>query len=259
MNKRQTSQSYWDENWRRAGEGLGSSEHESYFWRRLDRAFMRTFEGLPEGALLIELGCGGSEWLPRLHRLYSMDVAGLDYSVPGCERAREILAQSGVSGEVVNADMFEPPENLVGRFDVVCSFGLVEHFTDTADTIRACSRFGKPGSVVFTLIPNMTGLNGLVYKVLDRAIYETHVPLTLKNLREGHELAGLEVMFAEHLLGLPGILDTGRHEPVLWRRVVRTVAARISQVIWWLEERGFGIPENAVTSPYMVCVARVPE
>lgn len=40
--------------------------------------------------------------------------------------------------------MFNPPNDLIGSFNVDCSFGLVEHFADTVDAIKACSKFAKP-------------------------------------------------------------------------------------------------------------------
>lgn len=259
MTERKSTRDYWDENWRLAGDGLAAHRSESYFWRRLNRVFRGAFSGLPPEAELIELGAGASEWLPRLHRDFGVRVCGLDYSEPGCERARQILAQAGISGEIFHGDMFQPPAVLQGRFDAVCSFGLVEHFADTASAVKACAAFAKPGGTVFTLIPNMTGVNGFFYKLLNRAVFETHVPLTLDDLRRAHVEAGLEPLHASYLLGLPGILDPNRLETVLWRRALRFVVSRFSQFVWWFEERGMGVPENQKTSPYIVCVARVPQ
>lgn len=258
MNKRQTTQEFWNDNWKRAGKGLGTGNKDNYFWRRMDASFRFAFSDLPSDPKLIELGVGASEWLPRFAKLYGMNVAGLDYSQPGCQRAREILQASDVEGDIVHADMFDPPNELISEFDVVCSFGLIEHFTDTAATVSACSRFGKPGSIVFTLIPNMTGLNGFLYKTLNRPLYDTHVPLTLDALRKGHEGAGLEILRTEHVLGLPGIMDSDRREPILWRRILRSFASGFRAFNWWLEERGIGVPENALTSPYMICIAKKP-
>lgn len=259
MTDRKSTQDYWDENWRRAGDGLAAHKDESFFWRRLNAVFRQAFAGLPPDATLIELGAGASEWLPRLHRDFAVQVSGLDYSEPGCVRASQILAQSGITGEIHHGDMFDPPAALLEQFDVVCSFGLVEHFADTAAAIHACSRFCKPGGVIFTLIPNMTGVNGFFYKLLNRAVFETHVPLKLEHLQQAHAKAGLVPVVSSYLLGLPGILDPNRQEPVLWRRLFRFVVSRMSQFVWWFEERGAGVPENGLTSPYIVCVARVPE
>ena len=41
---------------------------------------------------LIELGCAQSKWLPYFARHWRFDVAGLDSSELGCQRARQMLA-----------------------------------------------------------------------------------------------------------------------------------------------------------------------
>lgn len=258
MNERKSTREYWDENWRIAGNGLNSKQ--VFFWRRLDRAFKLAFSALDSGTTykLIEIGAGASKWLPHLKQNYFFEVSGLDYSEEGCERAREILSQAGVKGTIYFGDMFSPPDNLLRNFDVACSFGLVEHFSNTSEAIRACANFVAPGGIVLTLIPNMTGLNGYLYKAFNRRVFDTHVPLTLDQLLKAHLDAGLEPYLGCYLLSLPGVIDATRHEPVLLRRWLRKIAYRVSRLVWWFEERGIGLPENRATSPYMLCAAKVP-
>lgn len=258
MNERKSTQEYWDENWRVAGDGLKPAEEKNFFWKRLDVAFKIVFSIRDhKDSTLIEIGAGASEWLPRLNQEYLFKVSGLDYSQEGCERARSILEQAGVNGNVYLGDMFSPPDDLLGKYDVACSFGLVEHFTNTAEAVRACANFVTSGGIVLTLIPNMTGLNGFLYKVLNRRVFDTHVPLTLDQLVQAHIDAGLEPYFSCYLLSLPGVIDVNRYEPVLLRRWLRKTAHYISRFVWWLEARGIGVPENGVTSPYMLCAAKV--
>jgi SAM-dependent methyltransferase len=259
MNSRKSSKDYWDDNWRRAGAGLKSDGEKNFFKKRLDRALKSVFSVLDSHSLnLIEIGAGASEWLPWLHGDYSFNVSGIDYSEEGCERARKILGDAGISGRIWLGDMFSPPDELLKRFDVACSFGLVEHFSDTAGAISACSRFVVPGGIVVTLIPNMTGLNGLLYKTLNRRVFDTHLPLSLDELKQAHIHAGLKPYFSCHLLSLPAVIDLNRHEPNALRSRIRKLAHHISRLVWWLEDKGIGIPENRLTSPYMLCAAKVP-
>lgn len=257
---RKSTVDYWDENWRRASDGALSpllNERDSYYWRRLDRALAEAFEGLrTEGATLMEVGAGSSEWLPYLHHRFGFRVAGLDYSSVGCTRARENLSRTETAGEIHEGDMFSPPEHLRAAFDVVVSFGLVEHFADTAGAVRACASYARPGGLVVTVIPNMSGLYGHLYRVFDRKVFDIHVPLTLKDLSVAHQKAGLVVLRGEHILGVPGVVDRQRVEPVLIRRLAREFVYHLSKALWAIEERGWGLRENAITSPYMIVVAR---
>lgn len=260
---RKSTVGYWDENWRRASANARELDRDlqgSYFWQRIDRALAQSFSGEESTVRsLIEIGAGASEWLPYLSKRFGFEVAGLDYSEVGCQRARDILAGTSTSGVIYQADMFAPPTNLLGKFDVVVSFGLVEHFSDTASAVRACADYAKPGGLIVTLIPNMKGLHGGLYRVFDRKVFDTHVPLSLSDLSCAHKDAGLEVFFREYLLGLPGVVDRRRREPVFWRRWIRTAVFHLSRIYWGLEARGLGVPENALTSPYLICAARKPK
>ena len=259
---RKATEEYWDENWRRAyrnADGSEPKERASYYWRRMNRIFAKSFAELDTpNCRLIEVGAGASDWLPHLHHRFGFSIAGLDYSEVGCRVANEILLRSSTPGSIYRGDMFNPPHELNDNFDVVVSFGLVEHFENTAGAVSACAALAKPGGLVLTLIPNMSGLYGSVYKIFNRKVYDIHVPITLNDLTQAHRDAGLHVFLHEHILGVPGVIDQQRIEPVLIRRLLRKFVFHISRIVWALEEHGWGVPENSFSSPYMVCVAKKP-
>ena len=192
-----------------------------------------------------------------LNKTYGFEVSGLDYSEVGCERANAILESEGLKGCVLHGDMFTPPSQLLGSFDVVVSFGLVEHFENTSEAIAACARFARPGGLIVTTIPNMAGLYGHAFKFYDRKAYEGHMPLSLSQLSAAHRDAGLNVLFSECLFGLPGVMDGARLEKHLAKRVFRWLAHKATKLHWTLEARGVGFPENRMTSPYLLCASRV--
>lgn len=55
---------------------------------------------------------------------------------------------------------FSPPASMLGKFDVVVTFGVVEHFIDTRACLDAMSQFLKPGGLLVTSIPNLAGWIG---------------------------------------------------------------------------------------------------
>lgn len=253
---RKSNVEYWDEFWRRAS----GQTADSYYRRRLDKAFTKALDTLEtQGMSLLEVGVGGSEYLPYFHRRFGFRVGGIDYSQTGCVTARELLAATGTPGDIRQADMFAPPTDLLGRFDVVISMGLVEHFTETATAVGACAAFARPGGLLITVIPNMRGLYGKLCMIFNRAVFDTHVPLDLEQLMQAHRDCGLRGVEGEYLLGLPGVVDGARYEPVRLRRYLRKLTYVCSRAYWALEEKGFGVPENSYSSPYMICVAQVPD
>ncbi len=255
-----TTTDYWDENWRRSSKnkvGAERKRYDSYYWRRLNHIFSKCFaEFVKSKCNVIEVGAGATDWLPHLHHHFGFNVTGLDYSEVGCEVARENLLKTATPGIIYRSDMFNPPNELRQKFDVAVSFGLIEHFVNTESAVSACAAFVRPGGLVLTLIPNMSGLYGHLYKIFNRKVYDIHVPLSLKELVQAHSDAGLDVLLHEHVLGLPGVIDQQRVEPAFFRRLLRKIVFRISRILWALEEKGLGVRENAFTSPYMICVAR---
>ena len=122
--------------------------------RRFDALFRELFAGLPTPDALVEVGCARSAWLPYFGREFGFGLHGLDYSELGCEQERTILVESGLAGEITCADLFAPPRALLGAFDVVVSFGVVEHFSDTGAVTAAMAALLRPGGLLITVIPN---------------------------------------------------------------------------------------------------------
>jgi 2-polyprenyl-3-methyl-5-hydroxy-6-metoxy-1,4-benzoquinol methylase len=259
---------FWDEQWR-DGAPLPAlwhvdSEHfRDTAERRLFREIQAQFDrhlGLREGRTLLEVGCARSDVLPLFATKSGFKVHGMDYSAAGCRMARAILAREHVSGEVVCADLFRPPERFLGRFDAVVSFGLVEHFKDTRQVVQALANLLRPGGVLFTHIPNMNGSIGWLQRRLNRKVYEVHVPLTPEDLQMAHEASGLQVVSCGYFLSNNfGVVNLGEEElsSLRWRtkRLLLTWLTRLTKLIWLAEHRVGELPMTKLFSPTINCVA----
>lgn len=209
---------------------------------------------------LVEVGCARSQALPVLAKCLGLSVAGIDYSPNGCEQTRAMLQREGVAGDVYCFDIFAIPEDLKGNFDVVVSFGLIEHFADTNEIISALAGLLKPGGLIFTNIPNMHGTTGLAQRILNRKIYDIHVPLTPTQVRIAHEAAGLRVIDSAYFLssnfGVLNIGDCNRRSAAWWvRKVALAVLVRASMVVWLIERALGRLPVSKSFSPYVNCIA----
>lgn len=224
---------------------------------RLHEVFTAYMKDLPPGALAMELGCAQSEFLPYFARQFGVRVAGLDYDENGCARARAMLARDGVAGEVICTDMFAPPPGWGGAADILFTYGLVEHFVDTAAALRACAAFLKPGGVMITVIPNLAGVLGAAQKILDREIYDIHVPLTREQLAAAHEQAGLAIMRAEYFMAVNNnMLTVRRMKSRFWHKALRRLLSLTTKPFWLLEQAGVRLPVSRAFSPYILVVAR---
>lgn len=187
---------YWESVWENAPTAapveLGPS-YRNYVGRAFATVLRRAFGAVePRAQKVIEVGCGNSGWLATMHSHFSVTADGLDYSPSGHARAEALLRKTGGPGRVFLADMFSPPPELLGSYDAAVSFGVVEHFEDTANAVGAIANLVRPGGVVITFVPNFAALMGGLQRVMNREIYDRHVPLDAARLALAQEQAGLK-------------------------------------------------------------------
>ena len=137
------------------------------------------------------------------------------------------------------------------------SYGLVEHFEDTAACVRAVAAFSR--GRVLTIIPNMRGLVGLTQRLCAPSIYDIHVPVSLERLISAHEEAGLHILASGYLLPM-GFSVVNYHEPnasALAFQLRRLLIAGLNRLSWasWVIERY--LPTSTLLSPYLYCLAHV--
>ncbi len=264
MSGRLTEVDYWDRLWdgRPIPWPLDPNDHRlnNFINMEFHRFFKRVIGQIApfnhKGMYFIEVGCGGSIILPYFYQAHGFQVAGLDYSPNGCDSSRAINAQARVPADIRQGDMFDPPSDMIGAFDIVFSSGLVEHFRPTTAAVEALARFCKPGGFMITIIPNLAGALGALQRFLNKPIYDLHVPLDQNNLVDAHRDCGLDIIDC----GLIGtinlnVLNFGGGGSRLSPQIGQRLTSWISKAVWILLR---GVPEipNRWFSPYIACVAR---
>lgn len=254
---------YWDKAWEKTVAPGAVNPRlrglNNYVNRRFHDYFSKAFAGVEtRDKNLVELGCAKSSWLPYFAQEFGFNVTGIDYSEIGCQQAKEALNIAGVSGEIVCGDFFSLPPQ-VEQFDAAVSFGVVEHYENTAECIGAFSRLLKPGGMILTIIPNMVGLMGSMQKFLDQDVYEVHVPLDRCALAEAHSAVGLEDIQCEYFMFVNFNILNPRYKPRgLWYRSFVRARSWTSKAVWLTESALLSLPPNRFTSPYVVCRAKRP-
>ena len=129
---------------------------------------------------------------------------------------------------------------------------------------RAIAQYAKPGGIVLTVIPNLTGTIGSLMKLLNRPNYDIHIPSGSKQLRADHEATGLRILRCEYfmstsfgVLNLVGQDSTRRSTSV--KRFVLENLGRFSVLVHVMEERIGNLPATRLMAPYVVCVAQAPK
>lgn len=257
---------YWEQSWEvheiTKFVDPRNSGLNNYTERCFHNYFCKVFSTTEtQGLRLLEIGCARSIWLPYFAKQFGFKVYGIDYSELGCKQAKDILSSVNVEGEVICENFFTPPERLLNYFDVVVSFGVVEHFIDTTACIAAFAKFLKPGGMMINNIPNLIGVNGTLQKLINKPVFDIHVPLSLNDLKECHTRAGLEVLECNHFLSVSlGIVNLNGLNPQKLSTRLKDVfyrnLCRISKLVWAIEEHLFVFPETQLVSPYIMCTAK---
>jgi SAM-dependent methyltransferase len=260
---------YWDHAWTDEDWPPDIDPSSTRIWahrdqllhREIQRILAQTLPSVP-GSSVLELGCARSAWLPYFARQFGCRVAGLDYSEVGARQAAERLGSLGIPGEIRCANLFSPPPDWLGAFDIVIWIGVVEHFEDTTDAVRAAARYLRPGGVLITEIPNLAGLNGWLQRWLNKPVYDIHVPLTADALADAHRRAGLEVISSRYVVPTDfGVIDLAGHPPGF----VRTLKDRglyplrlLSGAVWWLDRRMGPLRPEKIAGAFVMTGARQP-
>ncbi len=169
INSRLTDRNFWVSFW--------ESKKDLIFDVKRDYVFGEIIGKLAEEnnvKTAIELGGFPGSYSVYLKKYYQIDTTLFDYFIhPGI--VKDLLLKNSLhEGDiaVVEADLFNyVPEK---QFDMVMSFGLIEHFKDIKDIIKRHLNFLKPGGVLFIVVPNFRAVNGWVQKTFDRENYNKH-------------------------------------------------------------------------------------
>lgn len=252
---------YWDQIWESSDMPQAVNPKDrglsNYVNRRFHEYFCQIFSNMDtQGRKVLEIGCARSIWLPYFAKEFKFKVYGIDYSEAGCEQAIQSLANEGVAGEIVCADFFSPPQSMMGVFDVAISFGVVEHFQNPDKCIAAFSKFLKPGGLLFTNIPNLCGLNGFIQKMINRPIYDIHLPLDKESLIRSHQINGLKIISCDYFifinLGVLNIENLKSNMIYIGADRIRTL---INKLAWIFERMLPVLKPNRWSSPYINCLS----
>ena len=232
--------------------------------RLLDQRLMglfRRYGNLTVGSRVLEVGCGRSVWLPYLETEMGCSVAGVDLEPFALELASANLAGAGAKGDFFCRDAFDVTENgdLVERFDLVYSMGVIEHYDDPISKLAVLAKYLKLDGRILTTVPNLRGVNWALQRLADLERLQMHVIYDSKSLVEIHEAAGLETIAAGYVGFYDGYLSApGGTTGQIRRRFHRWLcwASSICCTAWVRAGRGIAAPELSWVSPFVFYVGR---
>lgn len=223
----------------------------------LERMFRRHLPAGPDVRLL-EMGCGGSKWLPYFHRAFGYEVSGIDYTEVGCRLALRNLVAVGGTGTIVCRDFNELGNEFRETEDIVLSLGVVEHFAHPETVLATFAGCLREGGWLITYIPNLGGVVGSLLKRINRELYDTHHVFDLKALEEYHRIAGLEVVDSTYLEFADFTVLPIDSYPGWFQKVAKTSMYLLNRIkLSFYRSRGWN-PQSRTWCAAMVVLARKP-
>jgi SAM-dependent methyltransferase len=220
---------HWDESWQRVSLPRINDSSLLVEYHRIFGMHLKSKEGDLD---LLEIGCAASAWLPYFRKYFSCNIFGIDYSPIGIELTRKNLESQALTGVLALGDILVDDRIFDREFDVVTSFGFVEHFRHPDRVIVRMSKYLRKGGLFVTGIPNLKGIFGEALRHFRRDLYQIHNPMDLEELKREHEKADL---IAHHIPGYVGGLDlkmiTSAVVPARWPRFIRAGISTITHSI----------------------------
>jgi len=151
----------------------------SYWERReIEKNGKIFFEDLminfPANSKLIEIGGFPGQFAAYFNKKLNCDVTILDFyidikTLSFVEKINEIASGSI---KYIQADLLNA--KLAQEYDIVCSFGFIEHFQNTKEIIDHHLKCLKNGGTLFITMPNFRGINGYAQRIFYLENYKKH-------------------------------------------------------------------------------------
>lgn len=129
---------------------------------------------LPDKADFIELGCAPGYCSAAVAYGKQLNMHGIDFSESADSYLHTLNAMGFPEAVLFKQDLLNCQLN--EQYDVVGSFGLIEHFSgDELQKVLALhDKLLKPGGKLIIEVPNFNGLSGLWHRIFDNPSYRLH-------------------------------------------------------------------------------------
>lgn len=240
------SQQHWDKAYRDFNYHVANDDLTGLFDKY---QFLRT-----SGKSAFEFGCFPGRYLSYLGKL-GWVVSGMDLT-PGIGEPgfRSWLQGLGIkTGMLKQGDALAYASATEDKYDLVCSFGFIEHFEDFLSLIDLHDRVLKPGGHLLITTPNFRGsVQKALHKNLNARSLQIHYLPSMKP--ELWEKRLLEKNYSIEYAGYFGGFDFWYDEEK--RSFVKK---KILKMIGKLKPFFKNLPANEAYSPYCAIIAKKPE
>ncbi|MDI9393966.1 MAG: methyltransferase domain-containing protein [Euryarchaeota archaeon] len=156
--------------------------------------------GIEPGSSLLEVG-SGSGHLSGYLAGRGFQTTLIDFSKVALEKAKKHYEQNNITGNFINADMFDLSADLVEPHDVVWNSGVLEHFNawEVIEVLKKMKQVTR--KYVLVLVPNAMSVPYLLFRqhAMEKGDWIWGRELLRDSMKHLAEAAGLEVIEEQYI------------------------------------------------------------
>lgn len=160
-----TTEKDWNELGRKAPQGKKTSDME--FREIIDEHLF------PSNGEALEIGCVPGTFLSYICKKFGYFPEGIDFDEKTIETTSQTLKENGLNDFKIYKEDFNKWQT-EERYDLVCSFGFIEHFDNAAEVVKKHIDLTKEGGKIIIEVPNFAGFNGFLHKLVDKPSLAKH-------------------------------------------------------------------------------------
>lgn len=243
MENELTTKDYWQQT------GVLASQN-----RGIPASFAKLFKTIlkkneHEEGVALEIGCAPGTFLAYICKEFGYKPEGVDYAKGAAEITKKTLRDSGLTESTIyEEDFFKWKPNK--KYDLVSSFGLIEHFHDVSPIVEKHVSLLKSGGILILEVPSFGNGQYFLHNWLDKSNVD-RCNIDIMNLAFFKDITKRYNLKTTYLGYIGGVFDFWweNENPTLWQNIIRYFLKPIAFL-------GRRIPiQNKYFSPFIVFIA----
>lgn len=238
-------QKYWNDSYSNFNYFVADDEITQWFESKIKLPTQKDYTSF-------EFGCCPGRYMARIGQM-GFKVNGIDTSADiESQRFNEWLRSLEITiGDLSMGDALSYAQTSNDKYDLVCSFGFIEHFVNYHEVIKLHDKLLKPGGTLIISTPNFRGLiQHFLHRCLDSKNLSKHY---LRSMRPRSWKTLLENMnYKIEYCGFFGNFDFwyDSQKRTLSQAIAIIIVMRIKNKLKRL------LPNSSLYSPYCGIIAR---
>lgn len=243
-NKNYTDKKFWDEYFDRRQNSMAKTEN-SLFSDIFDKYLIPD-----KNKTVLEIGCADSNFLCYLAKKFGYQAYGIDYS-DAITKTADLFKFNDLPKPVLyKEDLFTWQINQ--KFDIVCSFGFIEHFENLNKVIAKHIELVAPDGKLIITLPHFGHAQYFLHWLIDKDNLKKHNTKIMNLKLIKHAFDGLPIRI-EHLSYYKTFgFWTENNEMMKISKAINWLIIKSGKVVTKIF--GYDRP-NFLFSPHIVCVA----